>query len=452
MPKTKFVEECKSYIQPRKRTKTEDPGNDHESSTEEYSDRLKKAKAKLDRKYETFCRMVRKVKHRKHELDAAFQADTKHMGGEVRALEHELEELSAFQPYLLENSQSLQEAWQELETSVRNKRQRIKQENSVIDLTMADDSIKTEFQASSKYINTRRVSPSSSHTESCQEHSSIPHAASNKTSTKKFRESLIARTEPEENQSVRSARRQPTRPVARIEEPEEEQHAALAVASAVGNRFEQSVARRDHSGEPKASDESSITGNFASPAEQESELRRLRMPRLSWREIASQDLEELPPTEENEKSDDKNGNIVPLGVLVERYSMSCFKIPLPHSLGRPRRAMNLLLFGKHGIFGKFGQSAFCTKNGNISQLVLTSDWNKFAKRRTERQEIYVGTGSTREAYAEILAQTSTSFPLFLDPKEKTCIYYVGHWKSVQSTVHRLNPPISFYGRSPIHVY
>lgn len=169
------------------------------------------------------------------------------------------------------------------------------------------------------------------------------------------------------------------------------------------------------------------------------------MPRLSSREIAYKDLEELPPAGENEKSDDENDSIVPLGVLVERHSMSCSKISLPHSLGRPRRAMNLLLFGKHGIFGKFVQSAFCTKNGKISQLVLTSDWNKFAKRRTERQELYVGTGSTREAYAEILAQTSTSFPLFLDPKEKTCIFYVGHWKSVQSTVHRLNPPFHFMG-------
>jgi hypothetical protein len=152
-------------------------------------------------------------------------------------------------------------------------------------------------------------------------------------------------------------------------------------------------------------------------------------------------MEELPPTEEKRRAMIR----IPLGILVERYSMSCSKIPLPHSLGRPRRAMNLLLFGKHGIFGKFGQSTFCTKNGKISRLVLTSNWKKFVKRRTERQEIYVGTGSTREAYAEILAQTSTSFPLFLDPKEKTCIYYVGHWKSVQSTVHRLSPPFYFMG-------
>ena len=58
---------------------------------------LKKAKAKLDRNYETFCRMVRKVKHRKKELDAAFQADVNPiMRGEARALEQEVEELSAF--------------------------------------------------------------------------------------------------------------------------------------------------------------------------------------------------------------------------------------------------------------------------------------------------------------------------------------------------------------------
>jgi len=124
-------------------------------------------------------------------------------------------------------------------------------------------------------------------------------------------------------------------------------------------------------------------------------------------------------------------------------------IKIEHSAGVPRASMNEILYEKHGIFAMFGQSAFGTKNRKLSHMVMNNKWNSLCTNRCEHQKVYVGWGKNRRGQAQILEQTTGSFPLFFDPKDASdnCIFYVGHWKLIRSSVTWFDPPHIFMGEA-----
>ena len=136
-----------------------------------------------------------------------------------------------------------------------------------------------------------------------------------------------------------------------------------------------------------------------------------------------------------------------------RFCPRCKTIQIRHSCGRPREAMNDLLHQKHGIFGHFGQCAFGTFNRKLSHIVLTSKWNQFCTHRSDHQQIYVGTGKGRQLHAEALSETRGPIPLFFDPKNaKTCIFYVGHWQVIPSSIVWFRGDQTLYLGMPRRMY
>lgn len=126
------------------------------------------------------------------------------------------------------------------------------------------------------------------------------------------------------------------------------------------------------------------------------------------------------------------------------------RIKIRHSLGRPRSAMDALLYGdsRFEIHSHFGQTAIATHNNLISHLVLKSNWNDFISSRDELQLLYVGTGVRRNVTAEILARTNYEFPVFYDAMQRSCVHYVGHFVVLRQDVKRFRheKPLVFRGK------
>lgn len=129
-----------------------------------------------------------------------------------------------------------------------------------------------------------------------------------------------------------------------------------------------------------------------------------------------------------------------------RYHEQSKQIHAKHSSGRPRPSLTELLVKANkglGLFADFGQSMFSTKGGKISQLTLSIEWNDFVGSHSEPQKLYIGNGPIKEKMAEVIAKTREEIPIFFDPKEDTCVHYVGHFKVVPSTVKRYPGPDYF---------
>jgi hypothetical protein len=362
------------------------------------TNRLVKAKQQLDQKFESFRRVVRKVKHRKAELDeldfdvfSNNNASAAAIGDrEVQAFHEVLEEFAQVQDGLLEKKKKFMEVWQKQKQSATKKKRKTRQEegeeqaDEVIDLTINDAIVKREEEEETQHEKGESTSNIDKHSKA-----------------------------------------------AGISEQQKKQHKKAKYSNADNS----SNAAAGLTG-IETREERNKKNNIASfgPEEEESE----------HQEKSQDDGKCENMTERKKASATKKENII--ANCAHNFSESSSKITLPHSCGRPRVAMNSLLYENHGFFAKFSQAAFCMKDGRISHLVLTSKWNKFARRQSEMQELYVGTGAHRERRARILAAVDRPLPLFLDPNENDrCIYYIGHWKPLSNTVEYFDPPLHVMG-------
>lgn len=137
-------------------------------------------------------------------------------------------------------------------------------------------------------------------------------------------------------------------------------------------------------------------------------------------------------------------SFVPLSRLPDkRCHQQSRSIAVEHSVGRPRTVMNTLFVQNNlhlGIHASFGQCAFSMKGGKISHFVLSKEWNEFVTSRHQTQRLFIGKGPCKEKMAEMIANFQGLIPIFYDPKEDTCIHYIGDYKVIPDSIERYSAP------------